>query len=527
MMPASPRMTRFILFVACALILACYGAMIDLKDISTDEGMRLAIVNGGAGYTPGVPSPAPSWGQVLQMNRHCAYQPLYFLLLNTLMRVTGNHDLVLFRSVGIAFFALCLLGLLTLSRAWAPVPRLFLLGLFSFNAYLFMHVLQIREYTAGLAFYIWSTWLVLRLDARGFGRPWADVAWFSVYGVLLTLGFYLQSWVVFPAIAQGLFLLARRPGDRLRFYAHLALSYLIVLSATVPYLLGNPQKAVVGRWGTETSQLWSQLSTGFHLVLAGHLPGQHGFSDLLFWVWLAAIVLGATVTLGMDRAITPVAADNDDRRSGRLALLCSGAALAFQIGYALRVENLSLWPRYFVIHYFFLTWLIALGFNWLWTGRRDCARPRAARAMLTAAACLLLAVAAGSAVFQTRSYHRDPYLDTGLNGVSNWQAWKRDLARVIRPDDVVLMHDYIIRATLTIQLPMANRQLLLGELEDADLRTARRVVYLESSSSLAERGKLEAAFLGKGFPKLEEIPMYSVDGQSVLPESRILIFSHD
>ncbi len=524
MMPASPRATRFILLAACVLILACYGSMISRKDIiSTDEGMRLAIVNGGAGYTSGVTSPAPTWNQVLEMNRHCAYQPLYFLLLNTVMRVTGSHDLVLFRSFGIVFLALCLLGLLTLSRAWELVPRLFLLGLFSFNAYLFMHVLQIREYTAGLAVYIWSTWLVLRLDARTLGRPWADAAWFTGYGILLTLGFYLQSWVVFPAIAQGCFLLARRPGDRLRFYAHLALSYLIVLAATVPYLLSNPQKANVGRWATAGLDLWPQLSAGFHLVLAGHLPGQHDFSDLLFWFWLAGIALGAGVAFGPGRF---AAVSDDDRRAGRLVLLCSGAALAFQIGYALQVETLSLWPRYFVIHYFFLTWLIALGFSWLWTRRHDAGQPRVARMRLYASAALLL-LATGSAVFQIRSYYRDPYLDTGYNSVSNWQTWTRDLARVLQPDDVLLMHDYIIRATLTIQLPIANRQLLLHEAEDADLREARRVVYLEPSASLAERGKLEAALLGQGFPHLQEIPMYSFDGQTVLAEPRILIFSRD
>lgn len=524
MTPASPRATRFILFAACVLILACYGAMINRKDIiSTDEGMRLAIVNGGAGYTSGVTSPAPTWNQVLEMNRHCAYQPLYFLLLNTLMRVTGSHELVIFRSAGIAFLALCLIGLLMLSRAWSLVPRLFLLGLFSFNAYLFMHVLQIREYTAGLAFYIWSTWLVLQLDARELGRRWADAPWFAGYGILLTLGFYLQSWVVFPAIAQGCFLLARRPGERLRFYGHLGLSYFIVLAATVPYLLGNPQKANVGRWATDGLDLWPQLSTGFHLVLAGHLPAQHHFTDLLFWLWLTGIALGAGVALG--RGPSRGLSEND-RRAGRLVLLCSLSALAFQIGYAVRVETLSLWPRYFVIHYFFLTWLIALGFHWLWTQRSDARQPRVAR-MGSYASAALLVVATGSAIFQTSSYYRDPYLDTGYNSVSNWQTWTRDLARVLQPDDVLLMHDYIIRATLTIQLPIANRQLLLHEAEDADLREARRVVYLESSFSLPERGKLEAALLGQGFPHLQEIPMYSADTRSELSEPRILVFSRD
>ena len=48
-------------------------------------------------------------------------------------------------------------------------------------------------------------------------------------------------------------------------------------------------------------------------------------------------------------------------------LLCISVSLAFQIGYFYKVENLSVWPRYFIIHYFFLTWLLALAFCYLHT----------------------------------------------------------------------------------------------------------------------------------------------------------------
>ena len=44
-------------------------------------------------------------------------------------------------------------------------------------------------------------------------------------------------------------------------------------------------------------------------------------------------------------------------------VLCVVVSLVFQIVYSRTMDDLSLWPRYFVIHYFFLMWLIALGFR--------------------------------------------------------------------------------------------------------------------------------------------------------------------
>ena len=49
---AKPALT-----VACLLVLVTYGLMIDLKGIWTDEGIRLAIINGGMPFTSQVPPP--------------------------------------------------------------------------------------------------------------------------------------------------------------------------------------------------------------------------------------------------------------------------------------------------------------------------------------------------------------------------------------------------------------------------------------------------------------------------------------
>ena len=266
---------RTVLIVAGLLIAALYASQTNLKGSGTDEGFRLGIINGGHEYTASEPATQATWGDVLDANFPYAYQPLYFLIQNTLMRVGHTHHELVLKFVNVFFLWLSLQGLLALSRGWPLVPRLFALSLFSLNAYLFMHVLQLREYIVGLAFYVWSSWLVLQLDRRPLGRAWADVGWFAAYGVLLTLGFFTQSWVVFPAIAQGLFLIIRRAGDRLRFYAHLAVSYVIVVSVAYPYLQTHSQKVNIGQWGSAETHLWPRLADGFHLVgwAAGPLSG--------------------------------------------------------------------------------------------------------------------------------------------------------------------------------------------------------------------------------------------------------------
>ena len=516
---------RTLLTAACCLIIAAYVMLIDLKGINTDEGLRLAIINGGEPYTQNQLSTHATWKQVLATNSHWAYQPLYFLIQNSLMRVSGTHDVVFFRLVNVFFLWVSLQGLLVLSRGWQLFPRLFLLGLFGFNAYLFMHVLQIREYMAAVAFYIWSSWLVLRLDVRRLERPWMDAAWFSVYGGLLVLGFYVQSWVVFPAIGQGLFLIARRRPAPWRFLGLLAFSYTLVLAATLPYLLTHPQKIQVGRWGTTGSELWPQLSVGFHLVLAGHATGQFRFTDFLFWFWLT-FILGTFVLFFRGKsAALPCENRGEVMRQGLLMLLCSGVSLAFQIGYFYGVENLSLWPRYFIIHYFFLTWLIALGFNHLRILRQAKGTSVWVRHGLSAATGIVAVTMLASAVFQVRSYYRDPFLDTGLSRSSNWQNLTAGASRIMRPADAFVFHDFISRSTFTFTRAPTNRVLLLEELPASALESVERLVYLESSESPAEKNQIAGRMATLGFKSCRVIPLQAADGQSPLNDWRAVAFS--
>lgn len=511
--------------LACALVIVVYGLMIDLKGVSSDEGIRLAIINGGQQFMPEVAGTNASWDQVLKFGAPYAYQPLYFLIQNTLMRVAQTHDVIFLRLVNVFFLWVSLQGLLALSKTWRLVPRLFLIGLFSFNAYLFMHVLQLREYVLGVTFYVWSTWFVLQLDRRELGREWTDVAWFTAYGVLLTLGFFSQSWVVFPAMGQFLFLVARPGRTKWRFYTHLALSYAVMLCFTWPYLQSHHEKVDVGRWGTEGTALWPQLSDGFHLVLSGHLAGHSLFTDFLFWFWLA-VIAGATLLLFRRSAATAaVIPAGEFKRQGTLMFLSILVPLAFQIGYFLKLDNLSVWFRYFIIHYFFLTWLVALAFKYLCDLRAVTVGGTMVRRALSTAVVVLAGLMIASGIYQTRSYYRDPYLDTGQNSVSNWRTWAAALARVIQPDDVVLTYDFLGRASLSFTRPIPNRIVALPDLEASDLKAVDRLVYLEAVYFKSQRSQLATRLTALGFTALRELPVHSADGSTILSDSCVLVFS--
>ena len=500
-----------------------YVLMMDLKGIGTDEGFRLWIINGGQSLAPGETIAEASWQRVLEANQPHAYQPLYFLIQNSLMRILHTENLNLFRSVNLAFLGLCLLGLLALSREWRLVPRLFLLGVFSFNAYLLMHVLQIREYVAGIAIYIWSTFVVLELDRLALGRPRAAARWFAAYGVLLTTGFYLQSWVVFPAIGQGLFLLLRRRARWGRFLALLVLAYAIVLCATLPYLKTHQQKVNVGHWASEAESVQSHLSHGFHLVLAGHLANHANITEFLFWFWLVVIVSGAFLFLWDKTSASTLTVAMESRRQSLLMVLCIAVSLAFQLGYTLFVENLAIWPRYFVIHYFFLTWLIALSFRYLWELRAVFSAGWVHRG-LTIAAGTVAAVLAVSTVYQIRSYRADPYLDTGLSHNANFRNLAAALVRLIRPGDTVVMSDFINRATLTFTQPMANKIILLAELEYG-VPPVGRLIYVEPAGLRSQRDELASHLHTEGYEAPVETTILAPDGVNVINDWRILIFS--
>jgi len=512
------------LAVACLLIAGLYCAFADLKGIGTDEGFRLGIINGGREFTAAEPGTQATWGEVLKAITPYAYQPLYFLLQNTVMRVGGTHDELVLKYVNVFFLWLSLQGLLALSRGWALAPRLCVVGLFALNAFLFMHVLQLREYIVGISVYVWSSWLVLRLDRRPLDRGWADTGWFAAYGGLLALGFFTQTWVVFPAVAQGLFLILRRAGDRLRFYAQLAVSYVIVLSLAYPYLVGHRQKVDIGQWGTPGTLLWPRMADGFHFVLSGHAIGRSPAADFFCGFWLLLLAAGAGLLARRKFPALEPSARREYQRQGLLMLLCLGVSVVFQIGYFLKVDTLSIWPRYFALHYFFLLWLVGLAFKCLHDLATTPAVPAAARRWLKSAVAIVLAVLVANGIFQTWSYHRDPYADSGLNPENNWRVLSAELARVIQPGDVVLTQDFVHAWTLTFTRPLPNKVLSVQKMGDGSFDRVDRFLYLESDPNPAARAAIVDRLAGLGYGAMQEVVLPATGTVTSIPAWRILVF---
>ena len=519
-----------ILAAVCMIAIIACVLMMNLRSIHTDEGMRLGIINGNQGYSLNEPTIQATWADVIKANTSSAYQPLYFLLQNTLMRVAQTHDIAFVRFTNIFFLWVCLQGLISLSRNWPLVPRVFGLVLFSFNAYLISHVLHIREYPMALAFYVWSTWLVLKLDQRPLDRTRTDLALFAFYGVLMVAGFYTQSWVVFPCIGQGLYLWVRNRRRWRRFYAHLLVSYAIVCFATIPYLLANPQKVDNGRWGSLGTELWPQLSTGFHLVLSGNLPQPYPFSTPLLWSWITVIGLGLWLLFRRNQKVNE-AVESDRSRTirqhGALMVACILVSLSFQLHYFFRVDNLSLWPRYFVVHYFFLNWLVVLAVLRIHHETTHATGHTLWRRGWQTVMGAIGAIVLSSAVYQVISYYRNPYLDTGMSAQSNWNTWAREQSLHIRPGDIVLSHDYISRATLTFTQPLTNPVILPHELPEFDSSQAERVVYLESSYAKHEHEQLVAYAAAAGFTRLETFPVHTTDGTQTIDLWVVLVFSRE
>ncbi len=512
MTPGSPlsRFVHALPLLLCIAAVVAHWALIDLKGISTDEGFRLGIMNGGR---PAQTHPAPpwaTWDEVIATVSPHAYQPGYYLIQNSFMRLTGRQDILIFRELNLGFFALCLLALLGLSRDWSPWPRSFLIGLFAFNAYLIMHVLQVREYIVAVALYLGGTGLVLHLDQRQLGREWRDVAWFTSYGLLMAFGFYLQTWTVFPAIAQGAFLVLRRRPQLGRFLAHLALSYLVVFALTWPYLQANRQKVDVGLWAQEQVTLLGQLKQGFQLVLSGHLPGHAWFTSALPVAWLALLVAGAWVGWRKRAALPPGFATECGRQTW-LMVLSILLPLAFQVAYFYQVEPLSVWPRYFIIHYFFLTWLVALAFRSLHAARNLPGSRHATRVGLGAASVIL----AASSVYQIHSFRADPYLDTSLSPSSDWRVGTHLLARELQPDDVLVSQDFVTRSTLSFTRPVDNRIIHFADVETAPLDGVRRLLYLEPVHAQFSRAELAAKAAARGYGP----PVVLATSPAVSPET--------
>ena len=90
--------------LAMLTIALLYLLMIDLKGIWTDEGFRFGITNGGRLFLAPNSGFTASFAEVLSALNTANHQPLYFLLMNFLSKITHSHNIILFRLINHSIF---------------------------------------------------------------------------------------------------------------------------------------------------------------------------------------------------------------------------------------------------------------------------------------------------------------------------------------------------------------------------------------------------------------------------------------
>jgi hypothetical protein len=211
-------------------------------------------------------------------------------------------------------------------------------------------------------------------------------------------------------------------------------------------------------------------------------------------------------------------------RQGRLMLIALGVTVTFQIGYFLKVDTLSVWPRYFALHYFFLLWLVALAFRAMLDTARSPALPATTRRRWRLAASAAFAVMLVSAFLQVRSYRHNPYLDTGLSPDSNWRVISGGLARLTQPGDTILMQDFLQAWTLTFTRPTSLPVLYPSNLNAESLAKARRLVYLEYEGNMPARAGIAESLNALGFGPARAEPLPAGDTAAAVPYWHVVIF---
>ncbi len=332
----------------------------DFKGIWTDEAHRLAIANGGSFKSdlfhrhPGTPA------AVLKASKGYSHQPLYYLLLNAILRFTRSYSTTLLYLTNTFLFVLSAVALFEIARTLVP-PRgqLFALLLYAFSGHAMAFALQIREYCLILFLLTWNIFFFLRLIRRGISANRVSFAALALgHIVTATLGFYASLWTVFFFAPQAVlaFWQARRGSKRPLI---IPASHLIAGLAVLPWLLHDWRAklttAIYDKTPPTMSYLASRASNGFEFVLTGNYV--HRWAPQIFHLIfiLSGTVVAAYVVLLLIRF-------GKISVAWRYIVLCICSFLGFQITYFFFKEPLSVNPRYFILYLPFTTLVLAGAF---------------------------------------------------------------------------------------------------------------------------------------------------------------------
>ena len=411
------------------LIAILYLLVIDRKGIWTDEGYRYLLFAGG--QTWGEFSRSHSfgpWSAVLKAVGHTPYQPLFYIIANTIIRVAGSFSAVMLRAINILWLLCGALGLVRFFRTYSMRTRVFAVVIYALNGYMMMHVMEIREYPMTLAFMIWSGCLCFELLELPASAPWWE--WWSrliAYGFVVALLFYSHPYGAFPLAAQVVMVLTRMK-DKGLFLTRMACAYILAAILAAPWLLwlhrNFPHRytnyGVFGSDKPTLALLISRLADGFRKLLVYDNWTGHP----LMQAFVGCLIIGVVgAWIGVWRMHKSL-----DRRAvyGALTMLFYGC---FQVRYFFQ-QDFFTWPRYFFAYYMGYTILAtcAFGFLELLSDETKKFYWRALAAGIFVFVCI-------SGLTQVYGYWKWPFMDTDL---CNWRAVSRVMARHIRPDETIV-----------------------------------------------------------------------------------------
>ena len=425
--------------LAMLTIALLYLLMIDLKGIWTDEGFRFGMMNGGRLFLPPNSGFAASFAEVLSALKGANHQPLYFLLMNFLSKIAHSHNIILFRMINIVFILCSQFIILRITKDWRAPSKIYLLTVFAVNGYMFMHVLQVREYPLGILFLLCVMKLTLMIVDYDERESPPKFRWLYVlYGTTVGLAAINQFWIV-PTLGGCvifIMLYARRKLAVLFGLCISGIAFIVMLSPVYfltdlsnKVLVGHGNPRFVGHWDPRMTyeHLFSTLTSALGYFATGSV-GTRWYVSLIPELTLSAALLVA-VWVAISRMVL-TSAVRELRTTGKLASLCLCILIilfGFQWGYFFLIDGLASWSRYYFQQFCVLSILVSCALSFA-NVRLD--SPPVCKLGLTSLAVFrssLIISAIITSINSVISYRNNPYTDTILSKYCEWQGVTEDI----------------------------------------------------------------------------------------------------
>lgn len=459
------RCRTAILWGSICICVCLYFLFSDLRGISTDEGIRLLVINGNRLFsTDYLGTPATTSEVLKSVFYYTGYQPMFYVIENWVMRLGESRDLVLLKSVNILIITACMVISLQMTKEWRFVPRLFLIVTTYFSSLMFMHVLHVREYPLGflfLAAVYFSTERLMRRTPRRFA---ADILPYGAFGLLIGLATLNSFWIV-PAscgACAALVLTSTRPWATLGRIALAAAIVGCIIGAT-DLVLGLDGKINVGRWDPDQTyeHFTSSLLRGLSSASLGYFAPAQSTEYAAGWViFIVFITFGGILLVKQTR--DGRSCDTVERHCAiSTAMIVS--LLAFQIFYfVIRRDALSSWPRYFFQHLWLLHVLMAATLGVV----AERLRKGGTLSKLLCLGCSTAIIVLGAACLTKGgpiAYRDEPFDDTSLLHGCEY----RTLAPLVRDfsgSDPIVFTRRLDAVTITFSADFSNRMYVWDDL---------------------------------------------------------------